>query len=55
MKVPFKKRNDPPAAIGADTRKVLELIGYDESKISDQAQNKIVAIGVDTRVRRARL
>jgi crotonobetainyl-CoA:carnitine CoA-transferase CaiB-like acyl-CoA transferase len=43
----FKKRNDPPAAIGADTRKVLESLGYDESKISELAQNKIVAIGID--------
>ena len=41
----FKKRNDPPATIGADTREVLESLGYDESKISELAENKIVAVG----------
>ena len=41
----LKKRNDPPAKIGADTREVLESLGYDESKINELAANKIVAIG----------
>jgi crotonobetainyl-CoA:carnitine CoA-transferase CaiB-like acyl-CoA transferase len=41
----LKKRNDPPATIGADTRTVLESLGYDENKISELAQKKIVAIG----------
>ena len=45
----LKKRNDPPAAIGADTREVLESLGYDESKISELAQKNIVAIGVTRR------
>lgn len=41
----LKKRNDPPATIGADTRTVLESLGYDENKINELAQKKIVAIG----------
>jgi crotonobetainyl-CoA:carnitine CoA-transferase CaiB-like acyl-CoA transferase len=41
----LKKRNDPPAAIGVDTREVLESLGYDERKISELVQKKIVAIG----------
>jgi crotonobetainyl-CoA:carnitine CoA-transferase CaiB-like acyl-CoA transferase len=41
----LKKRNDPPATIGADTREVLASLGYDENKISELAQKKIVALG----------
>ncbi len=41
----LKKRKDPPAAIGADTREVLESLGYDENKISELAQKKIIAMG----------
>jgi crotonobetainyl-CoA:carnitine CoA-transferase CaiB-like acyl-CoA transferase len=43
----LKKRNDPPAAIGADTRKVLASLGYDDGKISELAQKKIIAIGTN--------
>jgi crotonobetainyl-CoA:carnitine CoA-transferase CaiB-like acyl-CoA transferase len=45
----LKKRYDPPAAIGADTREVLESLGYDEIKINELAQKNIVAIGVNRR------
>ena len=41
----LKKRNDPPAAIGANTREMLESLGYDEDKIRQLAEKKIVAIG----------
>ena len=43
----LKKRNDPPAAIGADTRDVLESLGYDADKISELAQKKIISIGTN--------
>ena len=39
----LKKRNDPPAKIGADTRQVLASLGYDEDQIKKLAENKIVA------------
>ncbi len=45
----LKKRNDPPAAIGADTCEVLKSLGYDDDKISELAQKKIIAIGIDRR------
>ena len=32
---------------GTDTRKVLEFLGYDESKISEPSKKKIVAIGIN--------
>jgi crotonobetainyl-CoA:carnitine CoA-transferase CaiB-like acyl-CoA transferase len=40
----LKKRNDPPAKIGADTRQVLASLGYDEEQIKELAENKIVAV-----------
>jgi crotonobetainyl-CoA:carnitine CoA-transferase CaiB-like acyl-CoA transferase len=40
----LKKRNDPPAKIGADTSQVLQSLGYDEHQIGELAKNKIVAI-----------
>ena len=40
----LKKRNDPPAKIGADTRLVLQSLGYDEDQIKKLAENKIVAV-----------
>jgi crotonobetainyl-CoA:carnitine CoA-transferase CaiB-like acyl-CoA transferase len=40
------KRSDPPAAIGAHTREVLESIGYNSELIRDLADKKIIA-GVD--------
>lgn len=40
------KRSDPPAAIGAHTREVLESIGYSSGLIRDLADKKIIA-GVD--------
>ncbi|MGD8292177.1 MAG: CaiB/BaiF CoA-transferase family protein [Desulfobacterales bacterium] len=45
----LKKRNDPPAAIGADTREVLESLGYDDDKISELVQKKIIAVGKNRR------
>ncbi|CAB1066077.1 CaiB/BaiF family protein [Olavius sp. associated proteobacterium Delta 1] len=42
----FGKRSDPPAAIGAHTREVLESIGYSSELIRDLADKKIIA-GVD--------
>ncbi|UCD82438.1 MAG: CoA transferase [Desulfobacterales bacterium] len=42
----FAKRSDPPAAIGAHTRDVLESIGYTSEIIRDLADRKIIA-GVD--------
>ena len=41
----LKKRNDPPAAIGADTRELLESLGYNEAEISRMAEKKIVTLG----------
>ena len=41
----LKKRNDPPAAIGADTREVLESLGYDERKISELAKKRLLLLG----------
>jgi hypothetical protein len=32
---------------GTDTRKVLESLGYDESKMSELSEKKIVAIGIN--------
>jgi crotonobetainyl-CoA:carnitine CoA-transferase CaiB-like acyl-CoA transferase len=37
------KRSDPPAAIGAHTREVLESIGYTSELIRDLAEKKIIA------------
>lgn len=41
----LKKRSDPPAAIGADTREVLASIGYDAETINTLGSKKIVALG----------
>lgn len=41
----FKKRSDPPAVIGADTRELLESLGYDETRIGQLAGNKIITLG----------
>ncbi len=41
----FGKRSDPPAAIGADTREVLESIGYNSDEIRELAEKKIIAVG----------
>jgi len=39
------KRSDPPAAVGANTRELLESLGYNKVKISQLAEKKIVTIG----------
>lgn len=39
------KRTDPPKAIGAHTREVLESIGYDQKKIRELASKKIITLG----------
>ena len=41
----FGKRRDPPAVIGADTREVLESIGYDSDEIRGLAEKKIIGLG----------
>ncbi len=41
----LNKRKDPPAAIGADTRDLLDSLGYDETKIGQLAENKIITLG----------
>jgi len=41
----FGKRRDPPAVIGADTREVLEAIGYDSDEIRGLAEKKIIGLG----------
>lgn len=40
------KRSDPPAAIGAHSREVLESIGYTSELIRELVDKKIIA-GVD--------
>ena len=37
------KRSDPPAAIGAHTREILESIGYSSELIRELADKKIIA------------
>jgi crotonobetainyl-CoA:carnitine CoA-transferase CaiB-like acyl-CoA transferase len=41
----LNKRNDPPAAIGADTRELLESLGYDETRIGQLAEKDIITLG----------
>lgn len=41
----LKKRSDPPAKIGADTREILASMGYDEEAINTLASKNIVALG----------
>jgi crotonobetainyl-CoA:carnitine CoA-transferase CaiB-like acyl-CoA transferase len=41
----FGKRSDPPAAIGAHTRQVLESIGYNSDEIRELAAKKIITVG----------
>jgi crotonobetainyl-CoA:carnitine CoA-transferase CaiB-like acyl-CoA transferase len=39
----FKKRSDPPARIGADTRAILESLGYSKEAISELSEKNIIA------------
>ena len=41
----LKKRNDPPAAIGSDTREILASLGYDDNKINELLAKNVVATG----------
>jgi len=41
----FGKRNDPPALIGANTREILESIGYGTDRIKELSEKKIVVAG----------
>ena len=40
----FQKRRDPPAKIGADTREILESIGYSSEQILELAAENIIAV-----------
>jgi crotonobetainyl-CoA:carnitine CoA-transferase CaiB-like acyl-CoA transferase len=39
----FKKRSDPPARIGTDTRAILDSLGYSEDTIRELSEKKIIA------------
>jgi crotonobetainyl-CoA:carnitine CoA-transferase CaiB-like acyl-CoA transferase len=41
----LKKRSDPPAKIGADTREIMTSVGYDDETIDSLASRDIVALG----------
>ncbi|MDI7260576.1 MAG: CaiB/BaiF CoA-transferase family protein [Thermodesulfobacteriota bacterium] len=41
----FKKRNDPPAVIGANTSEILNSIGYTSGLINELAEKKVIAVG----------
>ena len=41
----LKKRSDPPAKIGQDTKEILTSMGYDEETINGLASQNIVALG----------
>jgi crotonobetainyl-CoA:carnitine CoA-transferase CaiB-like acyl-CoA transferase len=40
----FKKRSDPPAAIGADTRSILAALGYTDAEIGALVEKQIIAV-----------
>jgi crotonobetainyl-CoA:carnitine CoA-transferase CaiB-like acyl-CoA transferase len=40
----LRKRTDPPAKIGADTRPILEALGYDPQAIQRLAAKKVIAV-----------
>jgi crotonobetainyl-CoA:carnitine CoA-transferase CaiB-like acyl-CoA transferase len=39
----FKKRTDPPAAIGADTRSILAALGYTDAEVRALVEKQIIA------------
>jgi crotonobetainyl-CoA:carnitine CoA-transferase CaiB-like acyl-CoA transferase len=40
----FKKRSDPPAAIGADTRSILAALGYTDAEIGALVEKQVIAV-----------
>jgi len=41
----FCKRSDPPAKIGADTRDILQKLGFEKNAINEMAEKGIIAVG----------
>ena len=41
----FGKRSDPPAVIGANSREILNSIGYTPGQIKELAEKKVIAAG----------